>query len=186
MPRPKKAGVARSPQWNVEANQMEENPCGMSERDARDQAIALRKHHRHAKISTATENAHNEKRKIASPDNGDGRRNCCRDDEADDPEDGENEGRASPLSSRKLQAVERIAEESQGIESHYRDNRCGEPGLKRKGRHAREVKRVALEKNEVEERERNHRDKGIFRDGVHKMPFLLQIEQLSSERHYTG
>ena len=143
----------------------------MRERDTRNQSIALREHHRHTEIGVAAEYAHNEKRKIASPDNGNGRRN---------------EGRASPLSSRKLQAVERIAEESQGIESHYGDNRCGEPGLKRKGRHTREVKRVALEKNEVEERERNHRDKGIFRNGVHKMPFLLQIEQLSSERHYTG
>ena len=165
---------------------MEEDSCGVRERDTRNQSIALREHHRHAKIGVAAEYAHNEKRKVASPDNGDGRRNCCRDDEAGDPEDSENEGRASPLSSRKLQAVERIAEESQGIESHYGDNRCGEPGLKRKGRHTREVKRVALEKNEVEERERNHRDKGIFRNGVHKMPFLLQIEQLSSERHYTG
>ena len=87
----------------------------MRERDTRNQSVALREHHRHAKIGVAAEYAHNEKRKVASPDNGDGRRNCCRDDGAGDPEDGENEGRASPLSSRKLQAVERIAEESQGV-----------------------------------------------------------------------
>lgn len=104
----------------------------MSERDARDQTIASRKHHRHAKISTAAEDAHNEKREVTSPDNRDRRGDRRCNNEACNPKDGENESHSPPFSSRKFQTVKRIAEESQGIEAHYRDNCCNEPRLKRK------------------------------------------------------
>lgn len=91
---------------------MQKDTCGVSERNAGDQAVALRKHHRHAEISAAAEDAHNEKREITSPDNRDGRGGRRRNDEARNPKDGENEGRAPPFSSRKLQAIERIAKKS--------------------------------------------------------------------------